>query len=700
MSDESGPSRRTLLKAGGAVAGVGAVGLLGAEVYEEATAPPPDTAAGEYDPAALAEQFAPDLQFGAYEKWFPTDPRPYAEQRDGERVVDGFAALNGYSGAYLETGEPPAPTVFYNVVEVTPALVAVQYWFYYAFDQFTVNFHWHDWEVLQVFVDTDDRTPVLLSASSHSRKVPNNEFLDPGDGDTVAVLSETGSHSSATNVNEEERTFQRLSVDGVDADVTNDLVEAASTVGEFPLAYGLPRDEGGRLPFVMPELDGMPLYDHPDVEVGREAFVAPEATVRSLTDLARPPGDIPEREPGATWVFEGSDRTGDVAYALEPTTEVEDIDAFAGPQLSFEFAVPGFVEDRVASHITTTETPWTQPRYENPLADVTDASHREALADRYGLDISGGFADAVVGRVEELVGGTDGRLRGADGSDDTVAGAASVSLSATETEALCLLESPDPTAVPTARGVFGLVDVAEQDHRLTVNGPGYAPRSERFPVGGDDPVQAGVEGNVTLVRNDAAVKVRADPGDTEVARTRLTDDFAGRIYDATPPTDGEFAVYVHREGSYSLELEDEAGDTGAYRVDPDESDEQVTVEVETGQASLASYLVDYLAESARLAREFESEESDDEDEDGDRGGRSRESVAAKFDSAKGAAERAAEFASEGDRKQANEQLSTVVERLNTVVEFLQDDATFSAAVVDLLTERAEHAREKARAAMR
>jgi len=47
-----------------------------------------------------------------------------------------------------------------------------------------------------------------------------------------------------------------------------------------------------------------------------------------------------------------------VGYDLVESAELEDIAAFTGPQLSFEFAVPEIVEDAVASHITTTGVPW------------------------------------------------------------------------------------------------------------------------------------------------------------------------------------------------------------------------------------------------------------------------------------------------------------------------------------------------------
>jgi len=115
--------------------------------------PEEDADAGGVAVPAVVRRHAPDLYFGRLERWFPTDPRPYVVERDGRPVVDGFAALEGYTAAFEEAGGPPAPTVFYNVVEATAEIDAVQYWLYSAFDQFTANFHWHDWELLQVFVD-------------------------------------------------------------------------------------------------------------------------------------------------------------------------------------------------------------------------------------------------------------------------------------------------------------------------------------------------------------------------------------------------------------------------------------------------------------------------------------------------------------------------------------------------------------------
>ena len=622
-------SRRALL-AGTAVAGAGVAGAitLGGDgratdddpaTDSTATTTPRATPVADADEARrLAERFAPTLYFGRREQWFPTDPRPYSSERDGQTVVDGFDALDGYTAAKSEDTPAPDPTVFYHVLEYTDRLAVVQYWIYSAFDQFSVNFHWHDWELLQTFVDRASGDPVLYAASAHSRQVPNNEFLDPEA--VPAIISEVGSHSSALGMNARRDTFQRLPVDGLVADVTNGVVAIASGEEGLPLAYGLPRDEGFRLPYVVPELDGAPLTDHPDLpNVSAEDLVPEDVTVGSFADLATPPTGLPPRELGATLEPESRRETpADEHYALVPTAEVEDIAAFTGPQLSFEFAVPGFVEDALASHITSTSTPWTQPRYRDPLADVTDAAHREAIQERYGVD-GGGRGETIVGRLAEL-----------RPSDDVDVG---VTLTAPPVEAVARLAS-DPTAVPTFGGVAAFVDVEPGDHTLTVNGPGYAPYAQRVAVGGeaatgegtttetrtvtptetatetatdaptettsDGTVRVGAGGRIGLVPAADAVKLKVDATDRGGARrVRVDDDVAGRVFDAPPvEADGRGAVYVHRAGGYTVEVTDERGETSVERVNPGPNQNAAAVaKARTGVSGITRFLVDFLTET-------------------------------------------------------------------------------------------------------
>ncbi|QSG10760.1 Uncharacterized protein HSBGL_0323 [Halapricum desulfuricans] len=189
------------------VAGAGVASVAGCSLLETGK-DGPATEVGPERARSFAEEFAPTIYFDRNEQWFPTDPRSYESERDGETIVSGFDAFEGYVQDGTDD-KPPDPAVFYRAIEYEESpLAVVQYWMYSAFDQFTTNFHWHDWELLQVFLDTETREPQLYVASSHSRSVPNNEFLDPER--RPRILTELGSHSSGLSVNENEDEFQQF----------------------------------------------------------------------------------------------------------------------------------------------------------------------------------------------------------------------------------------------------------------------------------------------------------------------------------------------------------------------------------------------------------------------------------------------------------------------------------------------------------
>ncbi|ADB59496.1 hypothetical protein Htur_0598 [Haloterrigena turkmenica DSM 5511] len=659
--DATGVDRRTVL---GALAGASGVAVAGCSALtrerDGQTSRLDDEAAEE-----LAREFAPTLYFDVHEPWFPTDPRPYTSERDGEPVVDGFDALDGYHERY-GAGDPPDPTVFYRAVEYEESpLAAVQFWFYSAFDQFTTNFHWHDWEVLHVFVDTETDEPQLYVASSHSRKAPNNEFLDPEPEAVPRILSELGSHSSALSVNDVPDRFQRVALEDLLADVTNATIDGVADLAdvELPIAYGLPRDEGSRLPYVVPEYEGGPLYDHERLpSVTRESLIDDELTIRSYDALTSPPTDLPTRETGL--VFRHREREGDadIEYELVPTGEIEHIAAFTGPQLSFEFDVPDAVEDAVAGHITATETPWDQSRYENPAADITAPNHRAALADRYEAIGEPAPINTVVSRITEAV-------TADDAPEDE-------GLMTTETavESVALLES-DPEAVPTFGGVAVLRDVPAGDHRLTVNGAGRAPHSERVTVSDDGTTAAGVDGEIPLVARNRATKLEIGDGtgEADLSAVAVEDDFAGRLYESA--VDGGDAVYVHTGGAYTTEVRDSDDAIGAYRINPSpDTASAIRIErPETGTASLSTFVAD-LAEETREAvsthRDGDSDANDDDDTTTDDDDRGSENAVAGLERALeavvDAARRAADEARAGERETADRRLETVTERLQRV----------------------------------
>ena len=633
-----------------ALAGGSAATLAGCSALESA----PDAATTPVDDRRardLANRFAPTLYFDADERWFPTDPRLFESNADGRTVVDGFDALDGYTRRFVDSGMPPSPTAFYHVVEYQDSpLAVVQYWFYSAFDQFTTNFHWHDWEALHVFLDTDSGKPQLYVASSHSRKVPNNEFLDPDSDRVLRILSELGSHSSALSLDDQHDRFARFPSGGTFADITNSVLEGVESLAELPIAYGLPRDEGARLPFLVPELDGVPLYDHEGLpHVDRSHLIDEALTIRSFDALASPPTDLPARETGFVLQPGTREGQGDFTYELEPTSEVEHISAFRGPQLSFEFSIPKFAEDAVASHITTTGVPWSQPRYTNPAADISDPAHRSALSDRYDAIGNPAPVNTVVALVTRAVTTDDApENQGLTTEPSTV-------------EATALIES-EATAVPTFRGVAVVKDASEGEHRLTVNGAGVAPYSESLNVTGGGTTTAGVRGEIPLIASKHATKLAVGESERDLVSLAVEDDFAGRLYEA--PLDGPDAVYVHRGGAYTTAVRDADDEVGAYRVDPADEDEVRLENLTTGKAVLATYLAD-VAEGTRAQIEVAADDSQSRQRTGGSENAVR-GLATALGAVADAASRAAERAASGDRGRANENLDAVATRLERV----------------------------------
>ena len=652
------PMDRRALLAG--VAGGSVAALAGCSFFDRGEDGETSEVEGE-QARELAEEFAPALYFDTNEKWFPTDPRQFESERDGSTIVDGFDAFEGYVDAG-GSEDPPEPSVFYHVVEYEDApLAVVQFWLYSAFDQFTTNFHWHDWELLQVFVDTDSGEPQLHVASAHSRSAPNNEHLDPDPDRQPRLLSELGSHSSGLSVNDDETRFQRLPLDGGIADITNSVVDELGDLAAIPLAYGLPRDEGLALPYLVPELDGEPIYEHPDLpSVDQSNLISDELVIDSFDALQSPPTELPTRETGLYFEYEGRESDADESYQLLPTADLEHIENFAGEQLSFPFAIPQFAEDIVADHITTTGIPWEDPRYEQPASDITEPDHRQALANRYDPIAPPSQANQLVASVSNVV-----------ASEDAPEGDGLARIQS-PLEMFALLQS-DPVAVPTFQGLAVLQNVPEGEHRLTINGAGVAPHSETVTVtGGDTPDFAGAGGEIPLVANENATKLEVDPreSDADLRTFAVEDDFAGRLYDA--PLSGPDAVYVHQGGAFTAEVWDADDEVGAIRVNPDPEEHVRIDRPETGKGSLAEYLAD-VAEETRAQVAAAADVSDTDDETGgDRGAETggpanairglEQALAAVVE----AAERAAERARANDRANTDQQLEAVATRLARV----------------------------------
>jgi hypothetical protein len=700
--DAEGPDddrRRRLLILGG-LAAVGATGAVGAwygtrdEPEPEATPTQTEpstvtdeaTPTPEPEPPAAVLRHAPDLYFGRLEKWFPTDPRQYLPAGDSEASIPlgGFAALQGYSDEFRSGGGPPHPTVFYQQVSVSAEIDAIQYWLYSVFDQFTVNFHWHDWELLQVFVDSETGDPLLLSASAHSRKVPNNEVLEPDvpDDRRIGILSEVGSHSSATDVNEVVPSFERVTEGIRESDVTNDVLETVRGT-RLPFAYGLPRDEGARLPFVMPELDGHRLDRHPELDLDRLDFIDPAVTVDDWKAIPSPPASIPVRESGRVFTHESSPTDGSVEYELVDIQAVENtVSDFKGRQLSFQFRIPGYVEDRLAGHITDVGIPWDQDRFDDPISDVTDPGHRDALDG----ERSTGVPNRVVGGVRQLREGADGTVdRLSAGAADALSVQIPVSFHSPPAELAVRIASPDPVATVTNDGTFGVLDVDAGEHELVINGPGYAPVAARFDHDGGL-VRPGADGTFGVVGNADAVRIRADGRDsTGIRRASVVEDYAGTVYDGRPPQTDRLAIPVHRAGSYTLTIVDRNGRPGSYRFTPNDIGEDGAYDpiesTETGTLSLLDALRAFLVDLRRLATELrdpDDEETVEQRPVDKRIARAIESIDA-----------AIETANAGEPDAADEQITEAIDQLEAGIDFLRgsDTTGYSDAAITLLVRR-------------
>jgi hypothetical protein len=87
----------------------GSAGAVAGGSYLLDGGPEPAAEAVEDDETSrrLTESYAPTLYFGERERWFSTDPRPYTSEQDGDTVVTGFDALDGYTAAMREQGDAP-----------------------------------------------------------------------------------------------------------------------------------------------------------------------------------------------------------------------------------------------------------------------------------------------------------------------------------------------------------------------------------------------------------------------------------------------------------------------------------------------------------------------------------------------------------------------------------------------------------------
>jgi hypothetical protein len=203
----------------------------------------PAQAAGSDDEEALAQRYAPVVRLvhqtepcGHGEPYRPSDVEAFLGRSDvalrgpwltddliavGPTADDLSAGLDGYHldfpGNPLKPGcdyetwadgvtEGTEPTTYAHVVSEPdrPGRLALQYWFYYPFNDYN-NKHESDWEMVQLLFDAAtasealDRDPVEIGYSQHSGTEVadwDDEKLEVLDGTHPVVYPAAGSHAN------------------------------------------------------------------------------------------------------------------------------------------------------------------------------------------------------------------------------------------------------------------------------------------------------------------------------------------------------------------------------------------------------------------------------------------------------------------------------------------------------------------------
>lgn len=174
-----------------------------------------------------ALKYAPNLWFDSTEELYPTSPFFDDGDLSGEDNKNDYYALS--------FDQKKDNFVVYHHTVDTGDEIVYEYWFYYAYNNWT-NQHYHDWETVYVFVDKSTGEVTRAVASAHTDEIPNNVFENPqfAEGEHAGILVEGGSHASCTDGNNN-GIFER------EIDITNGYVPE---LGIPPFAWGiLDRDQ-------------------------------------------------------------------------------------------------------------------------------------------------------------------------------------------------------------------------------------------------------------------------------------------------------------------------------------------------------------------------------------------------------------------------------------------------------------------------
>ncbi len=439
------------------------------------------------------------------------------------------------------------------------------------------------------------------------------------------------------------------------------------------------------------------IYEDDRVDLERSAFINPDVS--------------DERSVGVRLVPKETDDRNAFKYNLAPLQDVERrVNDFTGPNLVYPYELPTLrlkggkwvFEILIEGFTRSIVTPWESDWYEDSTVAVDHIDHREYLSNKYDLELV--EPSKAITFVQAVKDEAEGRLReeyekNRDRVEDlgeSLDDAVTITKNSINKEVVGVFDSPETKAVPSSGGILAATSLEPGEHRLTVQGDDYAPYVERFELSAGGSYPAGVSGNLFVVPDDKAVKVGGRGSEGELERVKLTEDFAGPVYDSKVEDNGTFALCVHQAGRYTIEVTDSEGETGRYRINPNEDTDSIVIDdMRTGKSPQIQHLIEFLEDLIDLTTTLV-----DADTDADRNGQGRsrgnnraengkqKALTAKYEAARSSAERALSFAEDGRGDQANNQLGTVENQLEAAVNHLDSEGgQYADGVVVIISER-------------
>lgn len=170
----------------------------------------------------LASLYEPVLHFASGEKFFPTDPNYHIQNsvlymKTGETntkidntptatsiaqytAQDYFLnnTLGGYDEIaqdYTQNRENYGDKIYAHVTR-EGQYIAVQYWFFYAYNPGNINQHQGDWEMIEVVLDSTETPLYAVYSQHHSGEMAEWQDVEKSDETHLRVYVALGSHAN------------------------------------------------------------------------------------------------------------------------------------------------------------------------------------------------------------------------------------------------------------------------------------------------------------------------------------------------------------------------------------------------------------------------------------------------------------------------------------------------------------------------